>query len=785
MKLHHCALLAAGMAAAPAHAQDSPGPHTSGATIVVIAPTPLPGTSIDADKIAGEVQKLSIPALTKDRRPDGVASLLEGQLASVSLSDEGGSRFQPDFSFRGFTASPVAGVAEGLVVYQDGVRLNEAFGDAVNWDLLPAFAMRDITIQSNNPAFGLNALGGAVTIAMKDGFTANGASNDLGAELSGGSFGAIAGHGEYARRLGDYAVYLGAGMQHEAGWRYHSPMTLRQAYGDLGYAAGPLTLHLSASGASNSIDAVGPTPAQMLEADPRAVFTWPQTQADRAGMVQLRGSYAASANLTLDADVYLRRFTQSTVDGNTTNVTACQNARPQLCLQGAGQFPADALYDSSGAQVPASVLPASATPGEIDTTHTGTTTLGATLQAAITTPLAGLANALNIGAALDQGTTAYAARAELGMIEASLAVVGSGVIIDQALSPSASPPILQPVSLRARNTYVGLYAIDVLDATPHLSLTLSGRWNGAQISLADQTGGSLTGTHDFARFNPGAGAAWRISPGLTAYAGYAEANRAPTAGELSCADPTSPCPLAAFLESDPPLKQVVAHSFEAGLRGHIAALNGSGTLSWNISAFHTLSSNDILLVATQINGFGYFRNAGSTRRQGLDANLRYHSKALGLRLGYSLIDATFRDSLILSSNSPSADANGLITVSPGDRLPLTPRHRLTLAADYALTPKWTAGLDLRWQSSMILRGDESNQQPPLSGLATVGLRTGWTFTPGAELFADVENLLAARTYTYGAFTGLDGLPPSLALTDPRSYSPGEPRSITLGARLTF
>jgi iron complex outermembrane receptor protein len=198
-----------------------------------------------------------------------------------------------------------------------------------------------------------------------------------------------------------------------------------------------------------------------------------------------------------------------------------------------------------------------------------------------------------------------------------------------------------------------------------------------------------------------------------------------------------------------------------------------------------LSSNDILLVATAINGYGYFRNAGSTRRQGLDANLRYRGKALGLRLGYSLIDATFRNSLILSSNSPSADATGLITVAPGDRLPLTPRHRLTLSADYTLTPGWSIGLDLRWQSSMVLRGDEANQQPPLPGFATAALRTGIAIAPDAELFADVENLLRARTYTYGAFTGLGGLPPGLALTDPRSYSPGEPRSVTLGARLRF
>ena len=756
------------------------------APIVVVATTPLPGTSIDADKIAGEVQKLSVPQIAADRRTDVIANLVAGQLASVSLNQEQGSRFQPDFSFRGFTASPVSGVAEGLVVYQDGVRLNEAFGDNVNWDLIPVFAMRDITIQSNNPAFGLNALGGAVTITMKDGLTAGG----FAAEVSGGSFGSVAGNAEYGGRFGDFGAYIGVGIQHESGWRYHSPATLRQAYGDLAYEAGKLTLHLSGTAAINDIDAVGPTPVQLLAANPRAVFTYPQSTRNEAELVQLRGTYAASGTLSFNADVHVRRFRQQTLDGNTTDVAACGNAPAQLCLEGAYQFPADALYDSAGAAVPASVLPAGATPGEIDHTHTAATGLGGTLQASLTAPLAGHGNNLTAGASLDHGTTRYQAYGELSVLESDLAVVGSGVIIDQAESPTASPPIEEPVDVLAHNTYVGLYAIDVLDVTRRLSFTLSGRLNTARISLADQTGanpnsGGLNAAHSYARFNPGTGLAWRIARPVTAYVGYSDSNRAPTAGELSCANPASPCPLAAFLVSDPPLQQVVGHSFEAGLRGQIAAAALAGTVKWNVSAFRTLSDNDILLVATRINGFGYFRNAGTTRRQGIDASLRYSGKALRLRLSYSFLDATFRNSLVLASNSPSSDANGSIHVSPGDRIPMNPRHRLTLSADYDLTRSWSLGADLRWQSSMAVAGDESNQQPPLPGYATVNLHTGWQAGKRAEFYADVENLFDKRYYSYGAFAQLGNLPANFDLTDPRTYSPGEPRSVTVGARLKF
>jgi hypothetical protein len=136
------ALIAAASMMAPATAraaaQDASGAQieagTTVAPITVVANTPLPGASIDADKLAGEVQTLSIPQLTRDRRDDVIANLVNGQLASVSLNDEQGNPFQPDFTFRGFEASPISGIAEGLAVYQDGVRLNESFGDNVNWD---------------------------------------------------------------------------------------------------------------------------------------------------------------------------------------------------------------------------------------------------------------------------------------------------------------------------------------------------------------------------------------------------------------------------------------------------------------------------------------------------------------------------------------------------------------------------------------------------------------------------------------------------------------------------
>src|ERR1035438_188050 len=152
--------------------------------VSVIGTTPLPGTRIEADKMPGNVQSV----FSADLGQDGTASLIRAlatRLSSVNIDDTLADPFQPDILYRGFEASPVLGTPQGLAVYQNGVRINEAFGDTVNWDLIPTAAIKSVAVVTNNPAFGLNALGGAISVSMKNGFKYQG--SEL--ELSGGSFG--------------------------------------------------------------------------------------------------------------------------------------------------------------------------------------------------------------------------------------------------------------------------------------------------------------------------------------------------------------------------------------------------------------------------------------------------------------------------------------------------------------------------------------------------------------------------------------------------------------------
>ena len=767
------AALLLGASPAPALADDQ-----NLETVVVIGNAPLPGSGIDADKVPGEVQTISIPDLMRDRQTDVLANAVASQSASVSLNDEQGSQFQPDFVYRGFEASPISGIAEGVAVYQDGVRLNESFGDNVNWDLVPQFAVRSLTLQSNDPAFGLNTMGGAVSLSMESGLDFQGAD----AQLSGGSFGNVTGNAEYGARFGDVGVYLGVGSVHDDGFRYRSPTTLRQGYGDVGYETGTLTLHLSATVALNDIAAVGPTPVEMLAQDPKSVFTFPQAIRNEMEMTQLRGTWHASDVATFSASTYYRDYLQHLTDGNTTDVDYCENDPTQLCLEGDGNSPGDALYDNHGNPVSASVLPAGATPGETDFTRTNTNGYGAAAQVALTQPLFGHGNNFVVGASVDRGTTNYTAFGELGALENNLEVVGVGVIIDQGLSPTASPPIEEPVNVDGTNTYTGLYAIDVFDVTPALSWTVSGRLNVAEIELRDRIGAALNGDHHFSHFNPGTGLTYKITDRITAYAGYSQSNRTPTAGELSCADPASPCLLDAFLVSDPSLKQVVSFNYEAGLRGNFQLEFLPGSFAWSAGAYRTDATNDILLLSTDINGFGFFQNAGTTRHQGADLHLGYRDPRWSLNASYSYLAATFQSFQALASNSPAADADGLIFVHPGNHLPMNPANRLTFSADFAVTPQWRVGADLRAQSGQYLAGDESNQEPKLPGFATVDLHTDYKLGDHLEVFAEADNLFDKRYYTYGAFTELDGLPPNFDLTNPRTYSPAPGRTVFIGMR---
>jgi outer membrane receptor protein involved in Fe transport len=763
-------VLAAGGGAAPV--VDLP-------TLDVVSTTPLSGTGVDVKKVPAAVTHVSAKQIEREKSPNIVKSL-DQQTPSLGVESVSGNDFQPDVFFRGFDASPVNGTPQGLAVYQNGVRINEAFGDTVNWDLIPTAAVKSIDVISNNPAFGLNALGGAITMTMKDGFNFQGLTLDV----MGGSYGRIQNSFQWGKQIGPWAAYIAVEGAHDNGYRQFGNSDLRRVYADVGYKAEQAEFHLQAGGASNGFGASASAPIELLQQGWGNVYTTPQTSNDQVGYLNLTAKVDVTPTWTLQGVAHVRSFYEATVDGNATNAQPCLdgggNPTGLLCFNDT-VTPANGL---NGQQL-VNTFPAGATLGEIDRTFTQTTSAGVTVQATNTDKLLGHENQFVVGASVDYAVTHYGASAELGAIQPNFVVAGSGMF----LGPSGNPVSDGPVSLRTTNTYTGLYALDAFDVTDKLTVSVGGRFNVADISLQDQLGTGLNGGGDYMRFNPMVGATYKITPEISAYAGYSEANRAPTPQELGCANPAQPCILASFLVSDPALQQVVARTFEAGLRGS-HKIGEDQHIGWKLGVFRTDTSNDILNVPDpQQQGFGYFQNVGSTRRQGVEASVDYRNDKFTFSASYAYLDATFLNAFQLGSNSPFADANGNIQVSPGNQMPMIPHHRLKFAADYEVTPAFKIGADVRIVSSQYYDGDASNQFSKLPGYWVADIDASYQVTKNIQLYAKVENLFDNRYYTYGTFFNTGSVPNFAnggnAFTDPRSLTPAMPRAIYAGMKATF
>jgi iron complex outermembrane recepter protein len=753
-----------------------------------VAMTPVKGSEIPLGKVPGAVSVVTSAAIARGGSP-AVQDALQQNVPGALISSVSGSSFTADIQYRGFTASAVEGTPQGLAAYQNGVRINEVFGDTVNWELIPQSAIGSITLVSGNPLYGLNALGGALNIKMKDGFGFQGVESDT----RGGSYGRIQESLQVGKQVGNFAAYAAIEGVREDGWRTFSPSEVARMYADLGVKDKNSEFHINFTGAQSALGAVGPTPVQMLEQNYNSVFTNPQTTDNRLAMLSLNGSTKLSDSWSVSGVTYLRSFHQSRVDGNVSSVAPCtgKNADgspsgrlPQyLCLMtanGTEQY----VLDQHGKMVTtAQYYGPNDTIGEIDRSSNTATSFGGSIQAAGKEKLFGLPNIFIVGASADHGEVKTTSIAELGTINTgNWTIPGNGIYL-------SGPTDIAPVNLSTTTSYYSFFFTDTLDLTRQLSLTAGGRFNYENISLADPTG-LLTGDHVYTRFNPMAGLTYKFNEHLSAYGGYAEANRAPTPAELGCANPLQPCLLASFLVSDPELKQVVSKTWQAGLRGTFSPY-GQGTLNWSAGVYRAKNFDDILNVTSPvIPTRGYFQNDGNTLRQGVEAMANYTLDKLTLNASYAYVDATFLSSLTLPfPANPYADSNGNVTVRPGDHLPSIPAHRFKLGADYSITNQWKVGADLVAASSQYFFADPGNQNPQLPGYGVVNLRTSYELAEGVTVYGMINNVFDHKYATYGTFydTGITNVSgqPSTGLTNPEMITPAQPLSVYAGLRIKF
>ncbi len=235
--------------------------------VTVNAPTPLPGPSqvtpdkaFDADKVPGTITTVDTNQIARTNSLN-ITDSLQHYIPSVNVSSVNGNEFAPNVEFRGYVSSSVSGTPQGLAVYQNGVRINEAFGDTMNWDLIPTAAIRSVTMVTNDPAYGLNALGGALNIQMKNGFNYHGAEIDV----MGGSYGRAQASLQWGKQINDWAIYGAFEAIHDDGYRLFSEANILRFYGDIGHRNMDSEIHLNIGAAQSNYGAAATTPAELLQ----------------------------------------------------------------------------------------------------------------------------------------------------------------------------------------------------------------------------------------------------------------------------------------------------------------------------------------------------------------------------------------------------------------------------------------------------------------------------------------------------------------------------------------
>jgi outer membrane receptor protein involved in Fe transport len=800
-----CGVLCIASAASPVTAADEDRDSTVPANpataqelpkVVIIGTAPLPGLGLPLEEIPSNVQTAGSEDV-KRQQPLTIADYLNNNFSGINVSESQDNPFQPDVNYHGFTASPLLGTPEGLSVFVDGVRVNESFGDTVNWDLIPENAISNITLSSgSNPVFGLNTLGGALAVQTKSGHDFPGAE----VQAYGGFFGRRAFEAQTGGSVGNFDYFLAGNYFDEDGWRDLSPSKVKQLFGKAGWEDEQSDFDISYAWADNSLIGNGAAPESLLAVHESAVYTVPDFTNNKLNFVTATGSHFLRSDLLISADAYYRQLVTRTNNGdlNDDNYLSDDYSGPGIDCEAPYTARVDVAYCANG----------------INRASIATQkTWGFGAQLTESHDILDFKNQLVAGVSYDHSAVDYNQNFQYA------------TLTDQR----TTLPIIDPnndvetvTAVGGTSKALGVYASDTFSPNSLFHITGALRYNritetlngfSVNTDVGDFAGDDdddgdagpgfdqsnpVFGDHTYSRVNPSIGMTFTPSKALTLYANYGEGSRAPTVIELGCSDPAQPCGLPNNFASDPDLKQVVARTFEVGVRGSLP----DEVLNWSFDAFRTNNTNDIQFVATTTSE-GYFANVGSTRRQGVDLGLGGKLlQGLTWHLTYSFVDATYRSHFEVSGESNStADDDGNLQVSPGNRIPLIARHTGRFRLDYELTPYWEVGGSLIVSSGVFLHGDENNANVPdgdtfigsgkIGGYGVANVQSTWHVAKFADVFVKIDNLFDKRYATSGFLTTNALNNDGSFRPDPDDWrnenlvSPAQPIGVFVGVRAHF
>jgi outer membrane receptor protein involved in Fe transport len=794
-------------------------------TINVYSATPLPSLGLPLNIVPANIQ-IATPKAINAQSGVSLADYMSTNMQSVSVTEMGGNPWQPEVTFRGYSASPLLGMPQGMSTYVDGVRVNEPFGDVTLWDKIPNFAIGGMQlVPGSNPMYGLNTLGGAIAIQTKSGRQAQG----VGIEAEYGSWNRQRALVEYGgvSKDGSMDFYIGHQTTKEDGWRQFSPSHLNQTFAKTGWQSEKTKLDLSYIGTNNKLIGNGFTPEHMLSGDRDQIHTRPDWTNNYYHHLALNGSHWVNNDVMLSGNTYWRKSNRHTKNGDlyesgmaNGNIHENYGSTIDCVEEDAGE----------GCELVGSVL---------NTSHTKQDNYGISGQVTFNQDFMGMKNQFIAGTGFDYSLIRFRQNEKVNLSTRSeaddLAINGVDFIDDgepasgehntvfdsSRESVYAGPGILpqtQTVGLTGKQWTASLFLTDTLSLSDKWHLNAGLRYNHTKVDNNDILRGpysennkrSLTATDDYKRLNPSIGITHTPTDNLSIFGTYSESSRAPTSIELGCSNPEVGCLLPSAMADDPPLKQVVAKTYDFGARGSL-----TDEIKWNASIYHAMNHQDLQFIrAGDSTSRGYYNNVGRTQRQGFDLGLSGQHDRFRWNSSYSYIDATFDSnfSLVNSSNSSAPNGGGeaggenTFNVQKGDKLPSIPEHQFKLRAQFDVTPKWSIGTNVVYFSDQYVWGNENNRHvantadcSPLrnneaacgSGkikdFTVVNLDSQYNFGGGWKAFAKAVNIFDHDYYVAGrlAETMFDASGVYGAEIKSRGVIPGAPRAAWFGLRYEF
>ena len=716
--------------------------------IDVYTNTPLPSIGLPINMVPSSIQTVNGQEINQQAGVS-VADYMVNNLQGVTVNEVGGNPYQLEINFRGYNATPISGNPQGLSVYVDGVRMNQPFSNTVLWDLIPDFSIESMQmVAGSNPVYGLNTLGGAISMQTKSGRTFNKKAIDF----SAGSWGRQTSLMEAGgiSEDGSYDYYIGYQHFTEDGWRDYSPSHVNQLFTKVGWESDTSRYEVSYSGAHNLLIGNGLTPKDLLGSDLEGIHTLEDETKNNYGKLVLSATEYWDDATMFSGNAYWLRSDRKTGNGDLND---------EYAIPG----------DDEGVQ---------------NATGTKQDAYGANGQITFDQDWLGRRNQLIVGVALESSIIKFAQTEQ-----------EQATLLANGFFGGALGDVEQTTGLTGKTKSAGLFATNTHSLNDRWDINTAARYNFIQVNNEDtfnSAGGatSLTGNAHYERINPSVGLTFHPNDNYTTYASYSESNRAPTSIELGCSNEAQPCNLPTQMADDPPLEMVVAKTVEFGARGKIA-----NNMSWNAAIYSGKNQDDILFVyANASNGLGYFTNVDETTREGIDLGFSGQFDDLSLEVNYGFVMARYGSDFTIANEVNTSSDGDAIQIKDGDYLPNIPKHHMKIRANYRINPSWFVGATVSAFSKSYMMGNENQGhdasqgiQGETPGYAVMNLDSQYYIGENWQLSLKAINIFDNEYYTGGR------LAETRVQTD-RSFGnerevasliPGAPRAAWLGLRYEF